>query len=210
MKNSVIFDLDGTLWDVTNSTLDSANIITKKYNLKGISKKTVCSGFGLNREESSKVYFPDLEPEKSLKLMDEISKINIENLKKKGGKTSPSLKKVLDELIEKYDLYIVSNTSKLEYIQAFLNTSDTAKYFKEYIAASKLKITKADAIQKVIKDNNIKKAVYVGDTKLDLEAANASRIEFVQAKYGFGQDLKTEFYINELNELPKVLEEVFK
>ena len=209
MKNSVIFDLDGTLWEVIESTYVSANIIANKYNLKEISKETICKVFGLNREDSARLYFPDMELNESTKLIDEIAIINIENLKVNGGNIYLNVKEVLNQLVNKYDLYIVSNTAEIEYIKAFLNSSDTKEYFKDYIAASSLNISKADAIKKIIDDNKIENAVYVGDTIIDLEASNINNIAFIQAKYGFGEDLKTEYNIDEFKELPKVLEEIY-
>lgn len=208
MKNSVIFDLDGTLWEVIESTYISANIIANKYNLKEISKDTICKVFGLNREESAKLYFPYMELSESTKLIDEIAVINIENLKNNGGNVYPNVKNVLKILNKRYDLYIVSNTSEIEYIRAFLKSADAKECFKNYIAASSLKISKADAISKVISDNSIEKAVYIGDTAKDLEAAKANNIPFIQAKYGFGEDLKSQYYINEIKELPEVLEKM--
>ena len=210
MKNSIIFDLDGTLWEVIESTYKSANIIAKKYNLKEISKDTICKVFGLNREESAKLYFPYMELNESTKLIDEIAVINIENLKNNGGNVYPNVKEILNELVDKYDLYIVSNTAEIEYIKAFLKSSDTKDYFKNYIAASSLNISKADAIKKVIDDNKIEKAVYIGDTRIDLEAAYANNIPFIQAKYGFGENLNTDYSINEINELLGILKKIFK
>ena len=159
MKNSVIFDLDGTLWEVIESTYKSANIIANKYNLKEISKDTICKVFGLNKEESAKLYFPYMELNESTKFIDEIAVLNIENLRNNGGNVYPNVKEVLNKLVDKYDLYIVSNTAEIEYIRAFLKSSDTQKYFKNYIAASSLNISKADAIKKVIDDNS--KALYI-------------------------------------------------
>jgi len=210
MENSVIFDLDGTLWEVIESTYKSANTIANKYNLKEISKDTICKVFGLNKEESAKLYFPELVLKESTRLIDEIAIINIENLKKNGGNIYPNVKETLNQLVNKFDLYIVSNTAEIEYIKAFLNSSNTKEYFKDYIAASSLNISKEEAIKKIINVNKIENAVYVGDTIIDLEASNRNNIPFVQAKYGFGQDLKTEYYINDLKELPKVLEEIYK
>ena len=164
--------------------------------------------FGLNKGESAKLYFPYMELNESTKLIDEIAAINIENLKNNGGNVYPNVKEVLNKLVDKYDLYIVSNTAEIEYIRAFLKSSDIQKYFKDYIAASSLNISKADAIKKIIEDNKIKNAVYIGDTIIDLKASNINNIPFVQAKYGFGEDLKTEYCINNLKELPKVLEKL--
>ncbi len=36
MKKGIIFDLDGTLWEVTNTTYKSVNEIAKKHNLKEV------------------------------------------------------------------------------------------------------------------------------------------------------------------------------
>ena len=210
MKNAIIFDLDGTLWEGIESTYQSANFIANKYNLKEITKDTICSGFGLNKEESSKLYFPEMELKDSSRLIDEIAKINIENLKNNGGTIYPHVKDVLTQLVEKYDLYIVSNTAETDYIKAFLYTADVNNLFKDYIAVGGIGITKADAIKRIINKNNIEKAVYVGDTIADYEAAKNSNINFIQAKYGFGNNLNTLYSINEITELTDVSEEVFK
>ena len=153
-RNGIIFDLDGTLWEVTESTFYSANKITNKYKLKEISKETICKVFGLNKEESAKLYFPYLELSESMKLIDEIATINIENLKQKGGNIYPNLIETFNILKEKYNLFIVSNTAEIEYIEAFLISSGTKSFFKDYIAASKLRISKAEAIKKIIKEKN--------------------------------------------------------
>ncbi len=208
-KGGIIFDLDGTLWDVTDSTYQSANIVVKKHNLEAISKEAICSSFGCNKEECAQIYFPQMDLNQSIELVEEISRINIDNLEQIGGKLYPNLDETLNMLYQEYDLYIVSNTAKLDYIKAFLSTSNTEKYFNDYVAASYLKIPKEDAIRKVINDNNIKKAVYIGDTIKDLNAAQNAGVTFVQSKYGFGEDLKTKYSINSIDELPKVLAILF-
>ncbi len=209
MKNGLIFDLDGTLWEVIDSTFYSANVITKKYRLKEISKDIICKVFGLNRIEAAKMYFPSINLDESTKLIDEIALINIENLKKNGGNVYPNVKEVLNNLVSEYDLYIVSNTAEIEYIRAFLNTANVKEYFKDCIAASGFKNSKVDAIKKVINENRIDNAVYIGDTIIDYESAKANNIPFIQAKYGFGKDLNTKYSIKGIKELPNVLEKVF-
>ena len=209
MRNSVIFDLDGTLWEAIESTYKSINCIANKYDLKDVSKDTVCKGFGLNKEECAKLFFPDLEFDKSTKLMDEIGVINVEYLKNNGGNVFKGEKEVLNKLVDKYDLYIVSNTAEIEYIRAFLKSADVEELFKDYIAASSLNISKANAIKKIIKDNKIESAVYIGDTIIDLEAAKNNGIPFVYAKYGFGKNLNAKYSISDIKELPNVLEKIF-
>lgn len=207
-KNGILFDLDGTLWEVKNSTFESANKIVRKYKLKEISMETICAVFGLNKFEVAQLYFPYLELNQSLNLLDEIEILNIKNLKEYGGNIYPNLKETLASLRKKYELFIVSNTSKSEYIEAFLTSAKLNNYFKDYIAASELGISKADAIKKIIDDYKLTKAVYVGDTKKDMEASNLAEIPFIQAKYGFGKNLNAKYYINAFKELPYIVEKL--
>lgn len=209
-KEAIIFDLDGTLWEVIDETYKSVNEIAKKHNLKEIDINTIRSVFGLNRLEAAKLYFPYLEFEKSMELMEEISVLSIKNIKEHGGNVFLNLENILRQLKETYELFIVSNTSHKEYIEAFLETSRLTNYFKDYIAASQLNISKADGINKIIQDYKIENAVYVGDTKKDMEASRIANIPFVQAKYGFGEDLETEYCINSIEELPKVIKLIRK
>ena len=209
MMNSIIFDLDGTLWDVTDVTWESANEIAKKYNLNEVSKKIICDSFGLTRKECARTYFPNLEISKSLKLMDEIAEVKNKKLQEYGGNLYPNVKETLINLSKKYKLYIVSNTAEDEYIEAFLNCSGLKNIFSDYIAASKLNLIKGDAIKKIIEDNNIEKAVYVGDTIKDKEASTYAGIPFIYANYGFGDLTNEKYYINEIKYLSNILDRVF-
>ena len=193
------------MWEVTDITYESANEITKKYKIPEVTKQTVCETFGCNREESAKFYFPQFPLETATKLLDEVAIVKIKNLKEQGGRLYPMVKDIIKELQHKYDLFIVSNTAEDEYIEAFLNTAGLQNEFKGYIAASKLKLSKADAILKVIQDNNLKSAIYVGDTIKDKEASESANIPFIQAQYGFGKNLNTEYSIENIQQLPEVL-----
>lgn len=57
MKYGIIFDLDGTLWEVTDTTYLSVNEISRKYKINSVSKDTVISCFGLDKENTSLKYY---------------------------------------------------------------------------------------------------------------------------------------------------------
>lgn len=210
IKNTgIIFDLDGTLWEVADTTYKSVNEITRKYNLEEVTKETVCGTFGMNREEAAQNYFPHFKLDEALKLIDEIAVININNLKQYGGNLYSNLENTLIKLKEKYRLFIVSNTGEKEYIEAFLISSNLEKYFDAYIAASAMNISKAEGIKRIVSENDLEKAIYVGDTEKDLVSSNTAKMPFVHAKYGFGKKLETEFYINSIEELPDLAEKIF-
>lgn len=185
-------------------TYESANEVAKCHGLKEVEKDVVCGAFGLNKAECAQMYFPNVELNIALGFMDEISKIKIARLNEKGGNLYPNVKETIMKLSEQYDLFIVSNTSKKEYIEAFLKTSKLENYFKDYIAAGANGITKASAIKLVIDKFNLSKAVYVGDTIKDMEAAKEAGVTFIQARYGYGSALNVKYHINSVAELKKL------
>lgn len=210
MKYGIIFDLDGTLWNVTDTTYESVNEVSGKYKLNSVSRDTVISCFGLDKNNTSLKYYPALDKEFRLKLMDEIAILNINRLKISGGNIYDGVKDTLELLSKNYDLYIVSNTANNEYIDAFLDGNNVRKYFKNYIAASSINISKSDAIKKIIDDNKIERAIYVGDTIYDQEASKNANIPFIWAKYGFGKNVCAEYSINNFSEIISVIENVLK
>lgn len=210
MRKAVIFDLDGTLWEVIDTTYKTVNEIADKYHLKKISRETVCSSFGLDKEGVAKSFFPDVNLSDALRYVDESSWLNIQSIIKYGGTIYPNLDVVLSQLKNDYQLFIVSNSCDIKYIEAFFHISGTKQYFRDYIAASQLGLSKGEAIQKIMKDYGINRGVYVGDTELDLAATKEANIDFIYAKYGFGKGVSAYYSINNITELPNVIETIMK
>ncbi len=206
---AVLFDLDGTLWEVIDTTLESVNEIASKYHLKEISRETICKGMGKTLEECATLYMPNVGETLRIVIMKEMLAHNSEKLFKIGGNCYPGIENVLKKLQENYFLAIVSNCGT-GYIESFLESSHLENYFKDYIAASKEGIRKSDAILKIIERNSISSAIYVGDTSKDLEASKEAGVPFIHAKYGFEPNLETEYSILDLRELPSFVEENFK
>ena len=201
----IIFDLDGTLWNTEDICYEITKDIVKKYDfLQEITKETIAKTMGCTFSETAEMFMPYLEKEKREEILQEILDATANKLTAVGGNLYDGLEEVLIELKKNYKLAIVSNCAA-GYIESFLDSSNFREYFEDFAAAAKMKITKAEAIRVVLERNNITKAIYVGDTIKDFEASQGAGIEFIQAKYGFGQDLKTKYYINTMSELPKLL-----
>ena len=201
----IIFDLDGTLWDTEDMTYENMNKYVKKHkNLKKIGRDVICQTMGSTFEETAECCMPYLDKEERERILGEMLLFNSEVLSKKGGKLYPNLKEILKKLKNKYKVAIVSNCAD-GYIESFLESSKLGKYFDDFAAAAKMKVTKTEAIQQVMKRNKVRKAIYIGDTVKDFEASKGAGIEFIQAKYGFGDDLGTKYSVNCFKEIPNII-----
>lgn len=198
----IIFDLDGTLWDTIDITVDASNEILKREKLDiRVNYEIVKNGMGHNLKEVSKMYMPDLEEEKRMSLKEEMDNLTHEKILKNGAKLYPDVRFVLENLKEKYKLAIVSNCGD-GHIESFIEYYHFKNIFDDYIPASKYGISKAEAIKEVMNRNNVKNAIFIGDTEKDYEASKEARIPFIHAIYGFGKiDDNNIVSINNLKDL---------
>ena len=56
--------------------------------------------------------------------------------------------------------------------------------------------------------NGIERAVYVGDTEGDRQAALRAGVPFIHAAYGYGQVRGADFTLRQLRELPQILDKL--
>lgn len=205
-NKGIIFDLDGTLWDSSKEVTASWNIAFEKFeNLdKRITVQDMHNLMGKTLEDIFHTLFPNLPKEQALEIMRECVKEEDAYIKKYGGILYPELEKTLKDLSTKYKLYIVSNCQE-GYIEAFLEYHKLGKYFLDTENAGRTKRPKGENIKSIIERNDLEKAVYIGDTQGDYEAANIAGIPFIHAKYGFGQTKEETHSINEISELPLLI-----
>lgn len=200
--DSIIFDLDGTLWDTIDSCMKSLDYIKNKYPdiTKKISREQVKSAMGKSFDEIVELYYGYLPKEKAVNYAKEAFNKNIENLLEYGGDLYTNTKDTILKLSKKYKLYIVSNCVD-GYIESFLNTSGLQDCFEDYESNGKTGLNKGDNIKLVIERNKIEQAMYVGDTISDKEAASIANIPFVYASYGFGNVDKYDYIIDDIKDL---------
>lgn len=203
---AIIFDLDGTLWNAMDTCMQSIEYMKNKYTdiTKDITKEDVMSAMGKSFEEIADLYYGYLPKEKAISYTRERINKNIELLSKFGGTLYDNTKNTIIELSKKYKLYIVSNCLE-GYIEAFLNTSGLSKYFLDYENNGRTGLSKGENIKLVIERNNIKNAIYVGDTISDKKAALFAGIPFVYAEYGFGSVDEYDYIIKDISELKELV-----
>jgi phosphoglycolate phosphatase len=185
--DSIIFDLDGTLWDSTANVALAwqAAIEQVDYVNEVMTAEKVKSITGMAYNAIFDKLFPYLDTEKRNELMVICAKNELEILNAEGGELYPALSKTLDYLAGKYQLFIVSNCQN-GYIEVFLKLSQVGRYFTGHQCYGTKGNPKAENIRDIINDHNLKAPVYVGDTMGDYNSATKAGVPFIFADYGFG------------------------
>ena len=102
-----------------------------------------------------------------------------------------------------YPLFIVSNCQS-GYIETFLECCGLGKYFKDFECSGNTGNPKGENILEIIRRNEIKNAVYVGDTQGDCNASQVAGIPFIFAEYGFGNADRFDRKIKNIKELAEI------
>ncbi|BCB03915.1 HAD family hydrolase [Bacillus sp. KH172YL63] len=200
--DSIIFDLDGTLWDPIESVLEAWNrVIIENSKLKdGLTREHLEKTMGLQMKEIGQQLFPELDEDEREQFLNDLSTHEIAHLQDHGGQLYNNVEEVLDRLSKKYKLFIVSNC-QAGYIEAFYKYHGLDRYFIDYENPGRTGLSKAENIKLIMSRNNLKDPVYVGDTEGDRQAAKEAGIPFIYASYGFGEVSGEDEKIDGLDEL---------
>lgn len=206
----VIFDLDGTLWDSSKQVVPAWNCVLNKYPQlhKQITETDMCGFMGKTLDKIAGLMFPDMDEKERMEILRECCREEQVYLQEHGGTLYSDLKKTLKLLQDKYKLFIVSNCQD-GYVQTFLSYHGFGEYFTDFEMSGRTGQSKGENIKLIIARNHLTKAVYVGDTLGDKEAASYADIPFVYAKYGFGNLVREENTIDNIEQIIDRVNNIF-
>lgn len=208
MIDSIIFDLDGTLWDSGYRVREAWNEAVAEEGYEFVlSKEDVDGIMGLSIPQVAEHIFAMLPAEERMPLLRKCLDREVEVLRTRGGSLMEGLEEILKILHKKYRLFIVSNCQD-GYVQTFLEAHHMEEYFEDFKCAGDTGLTKGESNVQLIQERSLKNAVYVGDTKGDRDSAIYAGIAFIYAKYGFGEVEDYQYGIDCLAQLPEVLEKI--
>lgn len=204
MIDSIIFDVDGTIWDSTSEVaIAFRKVLKEKYPhvTDEVTGEILKGLFGLPLDEIAKKLFLSVDPEQAVKIMDVCCKYENEYLAQHGAKLYQGVEETLKELSKKYKLFFVSNCQE-GYIQCFFQANPhLEQYILDYEYPGRTGKSKAENIRLVMERNHLQNPVYVGDTNGDANAAKKAEIPFVYARYGFGEVKEYDMVIDSFDEL---------
>ncbi|MBR6395314.1 MAG: HAD family hydrolase [Ruminococcus sp.] len=208
MKQGLIFDMDGTLWDSSENVAASWTEKIREIGCEreDITKEDIMSVMGLTMDKVAEGVFRGYSEKERMELLKLCCEYENEYLRKHGGVLYPELEKTLIRLKEKgFNLYIVSNCQS-GYIEAFLEHYGFGKYFDDIECYGNNLKGKGENIKLLAERNLLEKAYYIGDIQGDYNATMEAGYEFIHAAYGFGKIEQTVPELKKFSELPELLE----
>ena len=187
--DSIILDVDGTIWDTTPIVAKAWNkAIEKLYPRVPCVTADILKGqFGKTMDIIGRNLFGELTAEEQKKLLDqccieeqEALEDNQENI------TYSGVVETIRELSAKVPLFIVSNC-QAGYIELVIKKLGLEDYITDFECFGNNGLPKDKNIRLVVERNSLKAPVYVGDTQGDFDACKLAGVPFVWAEYGFGK-----------------------
>ncbi|UKS65530.1 HAD family hydrolase [Rossellomorea marisflavi] len=203
--DSIIFDLDGTIWDPIDTVLEAWNRTIEEHDEAGqtMTREDFEGVMGLQVKEIEERLFPDVDEEVRSRMLKACLEREEALLGERGGRLYPDVEKVLETLSHSYKLFIVSNCQD-GYIETFYDYHKLERFFKDFENPGRTGLSKGENIKLIMERNNLKAPVYVGDTDGDRKAAEYAGIPFVYAKYGFGKVEKHDAVLEAFEDLVKL------
>lgn len=187
MYDSIIFDLDGTLWDASDACAKGWNKALRAGQLTDVfvSPDDIRRVSGLPFEECVSTLIDDLSKQDLLALGREIDQEEKREVTLAGGEMYKGVKKGIPELSKQYPLFLVSNCQAW-YLDAFWDIHGLKPHFKSHDCHGSSEVLKSEMISRVCRENRLTRPIYIGDTKGDQMASHEAGVAFGFATYGFG------------------------
>lgn len=205
----IIFDVDGTLWDVSDLVAESWNIALGHQPgvLRRVTAEEIRGMMGKTMTEIYNLILPGRDKQFQELVCRECEGAGDRLLRERGANLYPAEEKTLEMLFDTYRLFIVSNCRD-GYIEQFLGFSNFGRFFEDSECFGRTGKPKCDNIRLLLERNHLEKAVYVGDTHLDFESARGAGVPFIHAAYGYGKVPEAKYAVQSFSGLSEVMPQV--
>lgn len=208
--DSLILDVDGTIWNTTGIVAAAWNCAFDKYfpQVPHVTAEILKGQFGKPMDVIADNLFTVLSQEDKNLLMIKCCEMeqaalleNTKNIAYDG--VIESIKKIS----QKIPVFIVSNC-QTGYIEVVMKKNGITDYIKDFECFGNTGLSKGENIRLIVERNGAKSPVYVGDTQGDYEACKEAGVPFVWAAYGFGRPEDDNYFskIEKFEQLNAILE----
>jgi phosphoglycolate phosphatase len=185
---SLIFDIDGTLWDSRALVAEGYNIQLKAEGLDHlcVTAEDLRPLFGKVMTEIADAILASIPESERYDLMDRCMKTENDYLFENECKIGyPKVKETMAELAKNHRLFIVSN-AQCGYPELCIDKLGLGDYIQGHMCFGDTGTSKGKTIRTLMAKHNIENCIYIGDTQGDYEATVEADIPFLWCTYGFG------------------------
>ena len=185
---SLIFDIDGTLWDSRALVAEGYNIQLKKEGLDHlcVDADTLKPLFGKVMTDIADAILASIPEDRRYGLMERCMDTENRYLYENECRIGyPQVKETIAELSKHYRLFIVSN-SQCGYPELCMDKLGLTPYIEGHLCFGDTGTSKGKTIRTLMEKYNIQSCAYIGDTQGDYEATVEAGVPFIWVAYGFG------------------------
>lgn len=202
--DSLIFDMDGTLWDAVPSYCKIWEYTLDEFGLGDIK---------VTREELDRLMGKPVDV-----LVDTIVTRHVDRTRflaaldanedrlmpVLGGRLYPGVKETIRELARDHKLFMVSNCSPKGAVN-FMAYSGLTDCFTDSLTYGQTHVGKDVNIATLVSRYGLRSPLYVGDTQGDADASHRAGVPIAWAAYGFGHVSDPDYIIKEFSNLIKLV-----
>ena len=206
---SLIFDIDGTLWDSRALVAEGYNIqlCAEGYEHLCVNAEVLRPLFGKTMAAIADVILAEVPVLERYALMERCMDTENRYLAENECKIGyAGVKETLEELKKSYRLFIVSN-AQCGYPELCMEKLDIAHLFEGHLCYGDTGTEKGETILELMRRHQITDAVYIGDTQGDYEATLVAGIPFIWCAFGFGNPEGYAAKLEDFRQLPQLLEQ---
>ncbi len=197
--DSLIFDMDGTLWDAVDSYAAVWDATFSQMGMPDtVSRNQLIKCMGLPIDKIYEVVVG--KPEIAQEFLKRLAQNEDSMMMTLGGILYPGVRERIPELAKKYRLFMVSNCGILG-LPNFLKFTALEPYFTDTLSYGQTLLPKEGNIRELIKRHSLQAPVYIGDTNGDCTSAHAAGIPMMHAAYGFGKAPEADFSARSFDEI---------
>ncbi len=185
---SLIFDIDGTLWNSTGIVAEGYNIQLRRegYDHLCVTAEDLQKLFGKTMREIADIMLATVPEDIRYGLMERCMETEQEYLHADPCQVGyPLVKETLLELKKNHRLFIVSNSQK-GYPEIVIEKMGLQGIFEGHLCFGDTQAPKGQTIRILMERHGIESACYIGDTQTDYQATLDAGIPFIFCAYGFG------------------------
>jgi len=185
--DSIIFDMDGTLWDALSIYTAAWNQGLAETGVHRIvAQEEIAAMMGWEKHRIFDQLLPQYTPTVHEEVYNRVNDCSVALIPQMKGRLYEGVKEGLQQLAAQYPLYILSNCA-VGIIDLFMEATDIRPFITGHIAHGENFYPKHQNIALLKNRHHLKYPVYVGDTHEDSIQCQLAGIPFVHVSYGFGQ-----------------------